>query len=66
MFKKINKEREFIKKKAIEDKILVKDASVKRIQAQKLEDIEVKKVIDQKKREEKKAYLIDEKLNREQ
>jgi len=46
LFKKINKEREFIKKKSIEDKIIVKDASVKKIQAVKLDAIEIKKIYE--------------------
>ena len=48
-------------KKAIEDKILVKDASVKLIQKKKWEEIEEKKVIMSAKRIEKKAFIENDK-----
>jgi hypothetical protein len=53
------KEREEEKKNKIEDKILIKEASVKEIKQHKKIIIEEKKVIDHQKRLEKKVAIIE-------
>lgn len=53
------KEREEQKKKVIEDKILVKDASVKEIKQQKIAIIEQKKELDLHKRLVKKETIAE-------
>lgn len=53
------KEREEEKKNRIEDKILIKEASVKEIKEHKKIIIEEKKVMDHQKRFEKKLAIIE-------